>query len=489
MEGRIWLDVTTTLNWNRPAVGIIRVESECAAYFISANSPNNCFCRFDLQSKQYLDVDPADVQKALDKIRQGRISDAPPAPPSSPTPAVPSAGQWIKHTVFRVINSMPKKLRERAHRFATKRSVMFYAAMRSYYEFRLAIREFISPGSSTTPTPIATEEAESRQPESPFISGDVYISLGLDWDDKDYEYLFSEKKRINFKVLLFCYDIIPVKYPHLFFADVASRFAHYFANLAWCADKVLCISDCTRRDLTELLKELGSPLPHMSVIKLGCDIPQFNNQKPAPEVLEIAENRFILFVSTIERRKNHEVLYRAYTRLVDNGTEKLPLLVFVGMPGWGVNELLSDLQLDRRTKPYIRILNYVSDSDLQYLYQHAIFTVFPSLYEGWGIPVAESLANGKFCLTSNAASMPEVGEDFVEYLDPWDLPSWIERLKWYFNHPEEVLLKEQRIRREYRPTPWNETASLVLKHAQDLRAVGSRPLSVTSEGKSVIILP
>jgi len=485
MESRIWLDVTTTLNWNRPAVGIIRAESECALYLISTNFAHIRFCRFDLQSKQYLEVDPIDVQRALDKIRQGRIPDDPPAPPSSPTPAVPSAEQRIKHTVFRVINSMPKKLRERVHRFATKRSVAFYAAMRSYHEFRLAIREFISPLSFSAPVPIETEQSKSnQQPKSPFISGDIYISLGLDWDDKDYEYLFSEKKRINFKVLLFCYDLIPVKYPHLFFADVASRFAHYFADLAWCADKVLCISECTRRDLTELLKELGGPVPPMSVIKLGCNIPQFNNQKPTPEILEIAEKRFILFVSTIERRKNHEVLYRAYTRLVDNGIKNLPSLVFVGMPGWGVDELLSDLQLDVRTKPYIRILNHVSDLDLQYLYQHAIFTVFPSLYEGWGIPVAESLANGKFCLTSNTASMPEVGEDFVEYIDPWDLPSWVERLKWYFNHPEEVLLKEQRIRSEYRPTPWNETAFLVLKHAQELRAVSS----LASEGKSVLVL-
>jgi len=353
----------------------------------------------------------------------------------------------------------------------------------------LAIREFISPSSFSAPVPIETERSKSnQQPKSPFISGDVYISLGLDWDDKDYAYLFSEKKRINFKVLLFCYDIIPVKYPHLFFADAASRFAHYFANLAWCADEVLCISECSRRDLTELLNELGSPVPPMSVIKLGCDIPLFNIEKPTPEILEIAANRFILFVSTIERRKNHEILYRAYTRLVDSGMENLPLLVFVGMPGWGVNELLSDLQLDMRTKPYIRILNYVSDLDLQYLYQHAIFTVFPSLYEGWGIPVAESLANGKFCLTSNAASMPEVGEDFVEYIDPWDLPAWVERLKWYFSHPEEVLLKEQRIRNEYRPTPWNETASSVLKHAQELCAVGIKSVSSASESKSVSIL-
>ena len=112
------------------------------------------------------------------------------------------------------------------------------------------------------------------------------------------------------------------------------------------------------------------------------------------------------------------------------------------MPGWGVDGLLSDLRLDFRIKPYVKILNHVSDGDLALLYQYAEFTVFPSLYEGWGLPIAESLAFGKFCLASNAASIPEVGGALVEYLDPWDLPAWAERLKWYFDSPRRGCRKE-----------------------------------------------
>jgi len=472
MENNIWLDVTTTLNWNRPAVGIIRVEAETASYFLNANLPNIYFCRFDLKNKEYLKVSRGDVQKALDTIRMGKPSVAPEKkdalPPPPPAPPFVSIEQRVKNVVLRVFNLFPRRARQKALKFASDRLNGYYAAVRSYREIRLAVQEFISPSGIVPSPPIVDGVAQVKQPP-PFKTDDIYISLGLDWDQKDYEYLFSEKRLINFKVLLICYDIIPVKYQHLFFGEVAPLFARYFANLAWCADEVLCISECTKRDLTLLLAELGTPIPPMSVIKLGCELPYGNSQDQlSPEVASLAETKFIMLVSTIERRKNHEILYRAYTRLVEKGVKKIPILVFVGMPGWGVSELMSDLKLDFRIRPHIRMLNHVSDGDLAWLYRNTEFTVFPSLYEGWGIPVAESLAAGKFCLASNTASLPEVGEDLVEYIDPWDLPAWAERLEWYFDHPEEIARKEQRIRNEYHPASWRDAASFVFNTAQKL---------------------
>jgi glycosyltransferase involved in cell wall biosynthesis len=173
-------------------------------------------------------------------------------------------------------------------------------------------------------------------------------------------------------------------------------------------------------------------------------------------------------VSTIERRKNHETLYRAYTRLVEAGEANLPLLVFVGMPGWGVNDLMADLRLDPRTKDLIKLLHHVNDADLARLYQHALMTVFPSLYEGWGLPVAESLAAGKCCLASGVASIPEVGGDLVDYVDPWNVPAWSERLLWYFNNPSLVADKEARIKESYQPMSWPKCAEDVFSHARGL---------------------
>jgi glycosyltransferase involved in cell wall biosynthesis len=244
--------------------------------------------------------------------------------------------------------------------------------------------------------------------------------------------------------------------------------ARYFADLAWCADKVLCISECSRNDLKVLLGELGAPLPGMSVIKLGCQLPVIATDVIARDVAALLGQRFVLFVSTIERRKNHETLYRAYTRLIDAGETNLPLLVFVGMPGWGVNDLMADLRFDPRTKDLIKLLHHVNDTDLARLYQHALMTVFPSLYEGWGLPVAESLAAGKCCLASSVASIPEVGGDLVEYVDPWDVQAWAERLRWYFDNPSWVAEKEALIKGNYEPMSWPKCAENVFSRAADL---------------------
>jgi glycosyltransferase involved in cell wall biosynthesis len=162
----------------------------------------------------------------------------------------------------------------------------------------------------------------------------------------------------------------------------------------------------------------------------------------------------------VERRKNHEVLYRAWARMRDRGIVPYRL-VFVGMPGWGVNELRNDIRLDPRVKDDIVMLDRVDDAALAWLYRHAAFTVFPSLYEGWGLPVVESLGWGKFCIASSAASLPEAGGDLVEYIDPWDLPRWVDRLAYFMQHPGEVKARSERIAREYRTMPWRETCEQI----------------------------
>jgi glycosyltransferase involved in cell wall biosynthesis len=123
--------------------------------------------------------------------------------------------------------------------------------------------------------------------------------------------------------------------------------------------------------------------------------------------------------------------------------------------------LLSDIALDPRTKDYIRILNNVSDSDLMHLYRNCMMTAFPSLYEGWGLPVAESLAAGKYCLASNAASIPEVGGELLDYLEPWDVSAWVAELQKYAFDPLALAAKEEAIKRDYKPVAWKDTAQFV----------------------------
>jgi glycosyltransferase involved in cell wall biosynthesis len=447
----LWVDVTTLTRWQRPAVGIVRVEQQLCAWLLTDENPDIGFCCYDKYKHSFHAIDPETVRAHLKRIDDLSARTLPGAPGSD----------WklmLRHKIKRTIGYLPPALGVRVFNLLQRLRPRAGRAWRRLAALRQRLTRL------KTATPAAPTSAPLR-----FAPGSVYISAGLDWDYKDMADIYRQKQEQGFKCLFFCYDIIPVLMPQLCVGDVSRQFAHYFADLAWAADRILCISDASRRDLVQLLETLGAPCRSAERVHLGGDIlPQAENRTASPSIAPLLAAPYILFVSTIERRKNHEVLYRAYSRLAREGVA-LPRLIFVGMPGWGVNELCADIRWDPVVAGKIEQLHHVGDGDLALLYQHALFTVYPSLYEGWGLPVAESLAFGKYCLCSNAASLPEVGRDWVDYLDPWDLPAWVDRLRFLITHPEWVEARNEKIVREYRAHPWKTTAAEIYEHALQLR--------------------
>lgn len=462
----VWFDVTSILQWRRPAVGIIRVETECAKYALENLQNDVRFCRFDWDLG-YLPVDPSLVRETIERITTGSsaITQQQASNNGIPREIVPRVPAMVRlaSIVRRVLNKLPRKLGNSLFSYLSVRRGAAEMALNGLREFRRALKAWRKPLPEIVPTLVGKS---SKELTTPFLKGDVYVSLGLDWDQKSLTFVAEQRQNVQFKTLFCCYDVIPVKFPHLCVGDVASKFAHYFADLAWCADEFVSISQRSKQDLLHLLEELGTPTPETTVITLGSQLPRSENGRTTQLTKDAAGDRFILFVSTIERRKNHETLYRAYTRLLDEGEMNLPRLVFVGMPGWGVSDFFADLRFDYRVKDKVQVLTNVSDADLSWLYENALFSVFPSLYEGWGLAIAESLSAGKFCLASNAGSIPEVGGDLVEYVDPWDVPKWAERLRFYFNNPAALRRAEKRIREEYRAPTWENAAKTVFERAR-----------------------
>lgn len=458
----IWLDVTTILHWQRPAVGIVRVEAECAKAALQQTRRTIKFCSFNNVSG-FQEVDRQQVVAALERISGTNKPVMPTAKPAAQSAQRPALETRLLNHYSRLSKYLPRKLHTQLLSFITLRK----AAIRDFIQALRYLKSATLGMLRKPDTSIVPMATASSQPASSvnciFDRGDIYLSLGLDWDTKNIVYLYDLKRQNGFRVLQFCYDIIPVKLPHLCVSDVAAKFAGYFANMAWTADKIVCISKCSERDLNALLTELGTPTPPTAVVTLGAELPTIDQRSAAP-----ISGPYLLFVSTIERRKNHETLYRAYTRLVEAGVQDLPRLVFVGMPGWGVSDFLLDIKLDPRTQNLITILNHVSDEELSALYQNAFLTLYPSLYEGWGLPVVESLAYGKFCIASNAASLPEAGGEFVDYVDPWNVQAWSDRIKHYLDHPEQIAAKERHIRDNFKITSWAETAEFVLSNAENI---------------------
>jgi hypothetical protein len=118
----------------------------------------------------------------------------------------------------------------------------------------------------------------------------------------------------------------------------------------------------------------------------------------------------------------------------------------------------------------IAIVDDASDRDLAWLYGNCRFTVYPSFYEGWGLPVAESLAYGKYCIASSTSSLPEVGQGLIKHIDPLDFVAWYDEVEGLISDRAKLARLETRIKSDYRPVTWNESGDRFLREVLSMAA-------------------
>jgi glycosyltransferase involved in cell wall biosynthesis len=185
----------------------------------------------------------------------------------------------------------------------------------------------------------------------------------------------------------------------------------------------------------------------------------------------------VLFVSTIEVRKNHRLLVRVWRRLLEqHGEDVVPALIFAGQIGWLVDDLLADLAASHYLSGKIVLLPGLSDAQLRQAYRSSLFTVFPSLCEGWGLPIAESLAHGKFCVASDRTSIPEVGGDLIDYFDPSDDDDAVAKIERPLLDPGYLTAREARVRAEYSPRTWTDCVHALISKLDQSMPEDSRSL-------------
>jgi glycosyltransferase involved in cell wall biosynthesis len=149
--------------------------------------------------------------------------------------------------------------------------------------------------------------------------------------------------------------------------------------------------------------------------------------------------------------------------LARHGADLVPNLIFAGKIGWLVDGLLADLEASDYLNGKVILLRGLSDAELQQAYRSCLFTVFPSLCEGWGLPIAESLAHGKFCVASNGTSIPEVGGNLVDYFDPSNEQEALAKIERPLIEPGYLALREAQLRAEYRPRMWADCAHALVE--------------------------
>jgi glycosyltransferase involved in cell wall biosynthesis len=198
------------------------------------------------------------------------------------------------------------------------------------------------------------------------------------------------------------------------------RLNRWYLNLTlplYCrrADHIIAVSECTRRDLAATYR---LPPDKITVVDEAA-APYFCPQPP--QVVDAVRarydlpDRYLIFVSTIEPRKNLSRLLAAFETLRADGLSDG--LVIVGRRGWLYDDFFACLERSPARDAVI-FPGYVPDADLPPLYAGAQACVFPSLYEGFGLPVLEAMACGTPVATSSTSSIPEVGGDAALYFDP-----------------------------------------------------------------------
>lgn len=330
------------------------------------------------------------------------------------------------------------------------------------------------------------EQANSRE----FTENDVLLVLGSPWINQGYFARVNELRDTGLNVVTLLYDLIPLLDSSFPEASVL-QFIPYVTQLSIASDRVATISQSTRDDYSSYARRVSIPEKPGCVTQLpgGLDV---EKNEVLRETFTCWPNPYVLMVGTIEQRKNHISALKAWKELISRlGIENVPDLVCVGRIGWNVSEFIDEWLSDEIVKSKIYLLHdQIDDVTLRSLYQECLFTIYPSLYEGWGLPISESLDFGKSVIASNTSSMPEAGGEFVAYVNPLDHLGLADIVQIWIENPENPKLLIKNAQQNRVKVSWTKIAQLLREEAKLAKeSIGNSHVVELPSGKEFSLAP
>jgi glycosyltransferase involved in cell wall biosynthesis len=257
------------------------------------------------------------------------------------------------------------------------------------------------------------------------------------------------------RLVVTVHDLAFKLYPKLYPPAWRNLFRAGLRRAARRADAIITVSRNTAEDLVQ---ETNVDPARVHVIPLAASLPA--TEEPTERVLERLKvtRPYFLFVGTLEPRKNLVRLVRAYRRAAGTG---LPhALVLAGPMGWGGQALLRELEL--AGPGHVVLTGHAEPRELDALYRGASAFVYPSVYEGFGLPVLEAMSRGVPTVTSNVSSLPEVAGDAALLVDPSSVREIADAMTAAVEDAASVRLRAAALARAERFS-WAETARLTLE--------------------------
>ena len=326
---------------------------------------------------------------------------------------------------------------------------------------------------------------------APFAPGDVLVNIGSSWWIPDYlRFVHHLQRERGVLYASFVHDCIPLRVPETCSANLVDEFAEWFGAAMRIADIVLANSAHTARDIALLAPGYCGQSVASHVVRLDARF----DDGPQPGAVAAARldatthaalgirRPFALFVATLEARKNHLFVFKCWEALIERHGDAVPDLICVGKQGWLFDFTQNWLQVHPKLASRVRLVGTISDNDVAALYRTAQFTVYCSLYEGWGLPVTESLCYGRVPVVPNHTALPEAGGAFAAYFEPDSQQEFCAQVERLMDGTKRAEL-ESRIRARYRPRAWSDVL------AQIVATVREAPVRNGDAGAAVTVRP
>jgi glycosyltransferase involved in cell wall biosynthesis len=295
-------------------------------------------------------------------------------------------------------------------------------------------------------------------------AGDVLTIPGAFWIAQNYEMVQRLRSR-GIRFVVFVHDLIQLSYPQYVHAGVIRPFQRALVDILQLAAGILTNSHHVADDVRRFMREnLKIDLP-VQAVPLGTELadPGADGRAGNDRARQLGERTaevlaapYVLSVGTIEVRKNHMYMIRLWEQLIANNVPNIPNLVFVGKTGWDIEAFNRYLDSSDHLGGRLYMLRDISDYELGKLYEHAMFTMYVSFAEGFGLPIAESLAHQKPCIASDRTSMPEVGGKLARYVNPDNVNEGFQLVSALLQNPKQLADWAAEITASFVPKSWSQ---------------------------------